>query len=174
MTGCAPATSWFSLDTFFHSACASASDRLFASCNWNPPPEGVAGAAAAAAGAVGASTSALLENQRLHLLWLWPASLATTVSPPCVCAPHPVLGALAELLAAGGGLGGALALAVCSVWAPHPLLGAGGGVLAAAATAPACVCAPHPVLGADGGFAGAEVGTAVSAGALAAACSEEE
>lgn len=112
MAGCAPATSWFSLDTLFHSARASASDRLFASCNWNPPPEGVAGAAAAA-GAAGASASALFENQRLHLLWLGLASLATTVSPPCVCAPHPVLGALGELLAAGGGLVGTVAPGVC-------------------------------------------------------------
>src|SRR5215469_16205759 len=112
MTGCAPATSWFSLDTFFHSACASASDRLVASCNWNPPPA-AAGAGAAAGGAAGASASARLENQRLHLLWLGLASLATAVSPPCVCAPHPVLGALGELLAAGGGLVGTVALAVC-------------------------------------------------------------
>src|SRR5215471_11784619 len=141
MTGCAPATSWFSLDTFFHSACASASDRLVASCNWKPPPAeaGASAAVAAAGAAAGASASALLENQRLHLLWLWPASLATTVSPPCVCAPHPVLGALAELLAAGGGLVGTVALGVCRVWAPHPLLGTGEGVLAAAAASPACV-----------------------------------
>src|SRR3954453_21867857 len=97
ISGCAPATAWFSLDTFFHRSFASCSDRLVASCSRKPPLPTVG----AAAGAAGASASADLENQRLHLLWLGLASLATTVSPPCVCAPHPVLGARGWLLVAG-------------------------------------------------------------------------